>query len=90
VVADGITTHSSRLAEHVSVYNPIVQSQWLAIARGGMDPPAAFAGRVMREAMVMSFEDGFRITMTVIALGVVMVLLLKGPSGGAGPPSGAH
>ena len=42
------------------------------------------------EAMVLSFEDGFRITMTVIGLGIVMVLLLKGPSGPGGAPSGAH
>jgi DHA2 family multidrug resistance protein len=89
VVADGITTHSSRLAEHVSAYNPIAQSQWFGIARGGMDPPTMLAGRVMREAMVMSFEDGFRITMTVIGLGIVMVMLLK-RSAVQGAPSGAH
>ncbi|HEX8108967.1 MAG TPA: DHA2 family efflux MFS transporter permease subunit, partial [Kofleriaceae bacterium] len=73
VVADGITTHSSQLGEHVTSYNPIAQAQWLAIARGGMDPPTMLAGRVLREAMVLSFEDGFRITMTAIGLGIVMV-----------------
>ncbi len=89
VVADGITTHSSRLAEHVSPYNPIAQAQWLGIARGGMDPPTMLAGRVLREAMVLSFEDGFRITMTAIGLGIVMVVLLKRPAA-QGAPSGAH
>jgi MFS transporter, DHA2 family, multidrug resistance protein len=89
IVADGIATHSSRLAEHVSPYNPIVQDRWLGIARSGMSPPGAFMGRVMREAMVMSFEDGFRITMTAIGLGIVMVALLKRPAV-QGTPSGAH
>jgi len=89
VVADGITTHSSQLGEHVTPYNPIAQAQWLAIARGGVDPPAMLAGRVLREAMVLSFEDGFRITMTAIGLGIVMVMLLKRP-GPVGAPGGAH
>jgi MFS transporter, DHA2 family, multidrug resistance protein len=89
VVADGITTHSARLAEHVSPYNPVAQAQWLGIARGGMDPPTMLAGRVLREAMVLSFEDGFRITMTAIGLGIVMVMLLKRPAP-QGAPTGAH
>jgi DHA2 family multidrug resistance protein len=89
VVADGIATHSSRLAEHVSPSDPVTQAQWLGIARGGMDPPTMLAGRVMREAMVMSFEDGFRITMIAIGLGIVMVMLLKRPAA-QGAPSGAH
>lgn len=89
IVADGIATHSTRLAEHVSPYNPIVQDRWLGIARSGIDPPAALMGRVMRESMVMSFEDGFRITMLAIGLGIVMVMLLKRPAG-HGAPSGAH
>ena len=89
VIADGITTHSSQLGEHVTPYNPIAQAQWIAIARGGMDPPTMLAGRVLREAMVLSFEDGFRITMTAIGLGIVMVFLLKRPAP-QGAPSGAH
>jgi DHA2 family multidrug resistance protein len=79
VVADGIVTHTERLAEHVSPYSPIVQDRWLTIARSGMDPPAVLMGRVTREAMVMSFEDGFRMTMLAIGLGIVVVLLLKRP-----------
>ncbi|HEU4728449.1 MAG TPA: DHA2 family efflux MFS transporter permease subunit [Kofleriaceae bacterium] len=90
VVADGITTHSARLAEHVSAYNPIAQDGWLGILRRGMDPAATLAGRVAREAMVMSFEDGFRITMTSIGLGLLMVLLLKRARPAPGAPSGAH
>lgn len=89
VVADGIATHSAHLAEHVSPYDPITQERWLGIVRAGLDPAAALMGRVTREAMVMSFEDGFRITMLAIGLGIVMVVLLK-RSTAQGAPSGAH
>ena len=89
IVADGIVTHSAQLAEHVSPYNPIVQERWLAILNSGMDPAGAMMRRVASEAMVMSFEDGFRITMVAIGLGIIMVMLLKRPRPQAGP-SGAH
>jgi MFS transporter, DHA2 family, multidrug resistance protein len=89
ILADGIVTHSARLAEHVSPYDPIAQERWLAIVRSGMDPAAVMMGRVTSEAMVMSFEDGFRITMLAIGLGIFMVMLLKRPRP-QGAPSGAH
>jgi len=90
LVADGIATHSARLAEHISPYDPLAQEQWLGILRRGMDPAGTLVGRIAREAMVLSFEDGFRITMLAIGLGIVMVLLLKRPTPAAGAPSGAH
>jgi DHA2 family multidrug resistance protein len=90
IVADGIATHSARLAEHVSPYSPVTQEQWLGIAKGGMDPVSTLMGRVTREAMVMSFEDGFRMTMLAIGLGIFMVMLLKKPRPQDGAPSGAH
>jgi DHA2 family multidrug resistance protein len=90
IVADGITTHSARLAEHVSPYDPAAQDAWLGILRRGMDPIATLVGRVTSEAMVMSFEDGFRITMLAIGLGIFMVLLLKRARAAPGAPSGAH
>ncbi|HMG54685.1 MAG TPA: MFS transporter [Kofleriaceae bacterium] len=89
IVADGISAHSLRLSEHVSAYNPIVQDRWLGIARTGMDPPGALMRLVMRESMVLSFEDGFRMTMLAIGLGIVMVMLLKRPAA-HGAPGGAH
>jgi DHA2 family multidrug resistance protein len=89
IVADGITTHSSRLAEHVSPYNPLAQEQWLGTVRRGMDPAGTLMGRVVRESMVLSFNDGFRITMLAIALGIVMVMLLK-RARPQGTPGGAH
>ena len=90
IVADGITTHSARLAEHVSPYDPVAQDAWLGIMRRGMDPAGTLMGRVTREAMVMSFEDGFRMTMLAIGLGIVMVALLRRARAAPGAPSGAH
>lgn len=90
LVADGIVTHGSQLAEHVSPYNPIVQEAALGISRSGMSPAGTLMGRVMRESMVMSFEGGFRMTTLAIALGIVMVMLLKRPAPAGGAPSGAH
>jgi DHA2 family multidrug resistance protein len=90
LVADGIVTHSSQLAEHVSPYNPIVQEAALGISRSGMSPAGTLMGRVMRESMVMSFEGGFRMTTLAIGLGIFMVMLLKRPAPAAGAPSGAH
>ena len=90
VVADGIAQHSAQLSEHISAYSPIAQEQWMNLARRGMDAASTMLGRVTREAMVLSFEDGFRKTMLAIGLGIVMVLLLKRPSPQAGAPSGAH
>jgi DHA2 family multidrug resistance protein len=90
VVADGIATHSAQLAEHVSSYDPISQERWLAILRQGMDPAGTLMGQVMRQAMVLSFEDGFRITMLAIGLGIFMVMLLKRPRSAQAAPDGVH
>jgi MFS transporter, DHA2 family, multidrug resistance protein len=90
IVADGITTHASHLAEHVTAFNPVVQDRWNGLVGIGLFPPGAFHGTVMRESMVMSFEDGFRMTMLAIGLGIVMVMLLKRAVQQPGAPSGAH
>lgn len=90
MVAEGITTHSAQLAEHVSIFNPIVQERWPEIMRRGMEPAGLMMRQVARESTVMSFEDGFRITMVAIGLGIIMVLLLKRPGVAPGAASGAH
>jgi DHA2 family multidrug resistance protein len=94
VVADGIATHSAHLAEHISPYNPLAQSEWLQLARRGLDPAATLMGRVTRESMVLSFEGGFRMTMLAIGFGIVMVMLLARPGASATAtataPGGAH
>jgi len=90
VVADGIAMHSQQLGEHVTLFDPVTQEQWFGIIRGGLDPTLVFANRINVQSMVMSFNDGFRMTMASIGLGIVMVLLLKKPPARAGAPSGAH
>ena len=91
VVTDGIATHSSQIGSHISFFDPITQEQWLNIARRGFDPAGILAHRVTTEAMVLSFNDGFRLTMASIGLGLVTILLLKKPPArGGGAPSGAH
>jgi len=90
IVADGIANHATQLAEHVSPYDPIAQEQWYSIMGRGMDAASTLMGRITREAMVLSFEDGFRITMVAIGLGIFMVMLLRRPAPATGAPSGAH
>jgi DHA2 family multidrug resistance protein len=90
VVADGITSHSTQLGEHITWFDTVASEQWRAIARSGLDPATLLSYRVSTEAMVLSFNDGFRMTMTSIGLGIVMVLLLKKARAAGGAPSGAH
>ncbi|HET9623455.1 MAG TPA: DHA2 family efflux MFS transporter permease subunit [Kofleriaceae bacterium] len=92
VVADGIATHSSRLFEHITPYDTASQDQWLMLAHRGMSAAGVLFGKVTKEAMVMSFEDGFRLTMATIACGLIMIMLLKKPKPAppGAEPSGAH
>ena len=90
IVAEGIATHSARLAEHVSSFNPVAQEQWFGMMRRGIDPASMIVRQVARESTVMSFEDGFRVTMVAIGLGLIMVMMLKRPKVVPGEPSGAH
>lgn len=90
VVADGIATHSAQIGEHVSYLDPTTQEQWLQIMKRGFDPALILGNRITTESMVMSFNDGFRMTMGAIGLGIIMVLLLKRPVPAAAAPSGAH
>jgi DHA2 family multidrug resistance protein len=89
IVADGIAVHSSQIAEHISPYDPLSQETWLGLVRRGLDPVSTLMGRVTQQAMVLSFEDGFRITMTAIGLGIIMVVLLQRAKA-QGAPGGAH
>ncbi len=89
VVADGIATHSAQLGVHVSQFDTATQEQWAALVHRGLDPVAMLASRVTLQSMVMSFEDGFRLTTIAIGLGIVMVAVLKRPPK-APAPAGAH
>jgi DHA2 family multidrug resistance protein len=97
LVTDGIKRNASHLSESVTVYNPIAQEQMRAMSgsvgsqtftRGGV-AEGVMAMKVSREAMVLSFEQGFRFVAFAMLLGVILVLLLKRPKSVAAV-SGAH
>ncbi len=90
VVTDGLATHHSSLAAHVTPFNPIALTQLATIERStGLQPEAILQGRIVREALVLSFEDGFRLTALVIALGLGLVFLVRRPRAGVSV-DGAH
>jgi MFS transporter, DHA2 family, multidrug resistance protein len=90
VVADGMVSHGAAIASHVTAYDPIVQERLTTLARGGLPPEAILDLKVRGQALVMSFEDGFRLAMVAILVGIALVLLLKRPRAGAAMPAGAH
>jgi DHA2 family multidrug resistance protein len=97
LVSDDIKRFGSRLAEHVTVYDPIVQEQMRQL--GGNVGALTFQRELVAEsllqlkvttqAMVLSFENGFRYTALAMACGFVLVLLLKKPAAAA-DVGGAH
>ncbi len=97
LVTDGIKRNGSYLAEHVVPGNPIVEEQMTAAARslGTQTVTRELVGesvmkmRVTREAMVLSFDQSFRVVACSIALGLVLVLLLRKPKGPV-DVAGAH
>jgi DHA2 family multidrug resistance protein len=97
-VASDIKRFSSYLSENVTVYNPLVQEQLRQI-RSNVGPytfqrelvgESMLKLRVTTQAMVLSFENGFRWVALAMGLGVLLVLILKRPAPGAGPAPDAH
>jgi DHA2 family multidrug resistance protein len=88
VVADGMVTHTAAMAQHVTAYDPAVQERLAALSHGALPADAMLNLQVTGQALVMSFEDGFRLAMVAILLGLALVAMLKRPSGAA--PVGAH
>jgi MFS transporter, DHA2 family, multidrug resistance protein len=88
VVADGLVTHASALSEHVTVFDPAVQDRIRTFTHLGMPSNAIIAQQVQGQALVMSFEDGFRLATVAILVGIALVMLIKRPRGAA--PVGAH
>jgi DHA2 family multidrug resistance protein len=96
-VSDDIKRFGSYLSENVSVYNPLVQEQLrnAGASLGALTYQRDLVGesvlklKVTTQAMVLSFENGFRWTALAMALGFVLVLLLKKPASVA-DVSGAH
>ncbi len=86
-VTDGIKRNASYLAEHVNVYDPRTQEQ-LAGTMGGVGArtfttdhlgETILQFKVMTQAMVLSFEHGFRLVAFSISLGFLLIFLVKKP-----------
>jgi MFS transporter, DHA2 family, multidrug resistance protein len=92
-VADDIKRYGSYLSENVTPYNPQVQEQLRQLSNnvGSFTFQRLLVGesilklKVTTQAMVLSFEHGFRLTAAAMALGFVLVLLLKRPKAALAP-----
>ena len=88
LVSDDIKRFGSRLSEHVSLFDAPVQEQLRQIAgsvgaltyQRELVAESVLKLRVTTQAMVLSFENGFRYTALAMALGLVLILLLKKPA----------
>ncbi|CAN5367682.1 MDR family MFS transporter [soil metagenome] len=97
LVADGIKERGSYLAEHVTSFDPAAQEQMAALNAGvgsqtyTSDHVAEtiLQLKVTRQAMVLSFDDGFRVVAACMALGIILVLVLRKPKSGV-VVEGAH
>ncbi|HEY3816862.1 MAG TPA: DHA2 family efflux MFS transporter permease subunit [Polyangiaceae bacterium] len=85
LVTDGIKRHGAYLAESVTAYSPVAQEQMRSFSasvgahtftRSGV-AESMMAAKVGREAMVLSFEHGFRVVALTMLAGLVLVLLLR-------------
>ncbi len=88
VVVDGVVAHSAALARHVTVYDPAVQDRVWQLAHRGAPALAVIGRQLQGQALVLSFEDGFRLAMIAILVGIALVLVLKRARGPV--PVGAH
>jgi DHA2 family multidrug resistance protein len=97
LVSDGIKIHSSYLAESITPYNPLVQAQMQQLTgsvgaqtyQSQLVAETLLQAKVTTQAMVLSFENGFRWVALAMSLGLVLVLFLKKPTSGVAPV-GAH
>jgi DHA2 family multidrug resistance protein len=88
LVTNGVKEHTTQIASHVTAYDPIAQEQMRSLASTGA-ADTVMSLRIGREALVLSFEHGFRVTAFAIALGLILVLMLKKAKPGV-EVSGAH
>jgi hypothetical protein len=65
-----------------------VQDRVWQLAHRGAPATAVIARQLQGQALVMSFEDGFRLAMVAILIGLALVLVLKRARGPV--PVGAH
>jgi DHA2 family multidrug resistance protein len=97
LVSDGMKIHGSYLSEAVTRYNPVAMDQLAQLAAGvgsqtyqsELVGETLLAARVQTQAMVLSFESGFRWVALALSLSLVLVLVLKKPKRGV-VVAGAH
>jgi DHA2 family multidrug resistance protein len=97
LVTNGVKAHGAALAAHVTAYDPVVQEQMRAMAgaigprtpAGTILPEALLQLRVSLQALVLSFEDGFRLAAIAILFGLAAVAIMKRPKAGV-VATGAH
>ncbi len=97
LVTDGIKRNGSYLSEKIVPGNPQVEEQIAMTAQklGQGNGSRELLGetimkiRVTKEAMVLSFDESFRVVACSIALGLVLILFLKKPKGPV-DVAGAH
>ncbi|MET0389367.1 MAG: DHA2 family efflux MFS transporter permease subunit [Polyangiales bacterium] len=98
LVSDDIKRFGSYLSEYITPYNAQVQEQLRQTANNlgaytyqrELVAESVMKLKVTTQAMVLSFENGFRWTAFAMALGFLLVLLLKKPKPGAAAPVDAH
>jgi len=89
VVADGVAVHGSQLTEHMTAYDPQVQERLHQLARQGLPGEAILQAKTAVQALILSFEDGFRLAALAVGVGLFLVFLLRKPAGSSAPV-GAH
>lgn len=97
LVSDGVKRHGSYLAEHINPFNPLAQEQLTALSAsvGAQTYTRELVAenllklKVTGQAMVLSFQDGFRLVAVAIACGLLLIPLLKKAQPGAAV-EGAH
>jgi DHA2 family multidrug resistance protein len=89
VVADGVVTHGQYIASHLTPYDPAVQDRIAMLTHSGLPADLILAGGVQNQALVMSFNDGFRLAMVAILVGLALVMMLRKPRSTVAP-AGAH
>jgi DHA2 family multidrug resistance protein len=98
LVSDDIKRFSSYLSEYVTPYTAAVQEQLrqTQVNVGALTYQKELVGesilklKVTTQAMVLSFENGFRWTAFAMALGFILIAILKPPKPGAAAPVDAH
>ncbi|MFT3693023.1 MAG: DHA2 family efflux MFS transporter permease subunit [Kofleriaceae bacterium] len=90
VVADGVVRHGAAIGAHVTQYDIAAQDRIAMLQANHLPSDAILSQQVGNQALVMSFDDGFRLAMIAILLGLALVLILKRPPKGVAAPADAH